>query len=1059
MQIRALFSRPTRNALRVNLILSLFALTCGGALLVPTTNVRAQEPTATPAPQTQGQQQRLVESVDIVGNRRNRKEDLLYYVQTRPGDPYNKEQVQRDYQALMNLGLFDKLSSRVLEQNGAKGGVNVIFEVVELPIIRDLTFEGLKDISDADVLKAFREQRIGVSKEATYDPVKVNNSIRVIKELLAARGYPNATVNVTKDDVSRTSIALKYNVDQGVRVRVAEIDFTGAQHFSNKQLRGSMKYVKETGLFTRFRSQDILDPEKLEADLKGNVTNFMRSKGYLQARTGDPAVESLGMHKTGLSPLPIVSSTDETLKIIVPVVEGRLYRVGDIKIEGNSVISEQVIRAVIGLNKGDVANGERLGKGLYEDLAKVYGNAGFIQYTYDLEPTFRDDPNNPNEGIADLKITIEEGKQFTLRRLEFIGNTFTRDNVLRREVLLNEGDVYNQGLLEFSVTRLNQLGYFDPIDKDKDVEKKQNEEQGEVDVNIKVVERGRQQISFNGGVSGIGGSFFGLQYSTNNLLGRGESLSFDASVGNRQRSFVFSFTEPYVKNRPVTVGFSVFTQSLQFFGEGTLLSQNTSAINGALSSSGLISTTDFLTTSSENLFTQVSTGASVFASAPLSEFYKKRRFTQFSRIGLSYSISRTSIKDPEVNAQGNASTFIPVIYRQPNIITSRITPTFVYDSRDYRGGTNIDATSGKQISLGVALAGLGGDVRTYEPTLSYIQFIPVRHKRTRPEVFGFRLLAGYVGSFAITDKVREAQATSLSYINGVPVFERFFLGDEFTVRGYNVRSITPFAPVDNYIASRNVIVAQNATGTPVAAPNIPTTLAQQIAALGTFTGVTGANVFQLSRSFTATGGDTQLLGNFEYRIPLFGPVQAAAFIDVGSTYNLRKLNDQIYSSQFLADQPFIGNCCYSIRNSLLAGSLNAFTAANNPQIAITPGGALLLRDGRLASQEEYVNALGGATNPITGLPVGFDPIFLRGDVQTNTAVRLSQSIFSDLLGNVRSSAGMELRVQLPVVNVPLRLIYAYNPNARTGVIGDISGAPFTLQEKRNVFRFSIGRTF
>src|SRR5205807_4418431 len=289
---------------------------------------------------------------------------------------------------------------------------------------------------------------------------------------------------------------------------------------------------------------------------------------------------------------------------------------------------------------------------------------------------------------------------------EFTGNTFTRDNVLRREVLMNEGDIYNQNYYEFSITRLNQLGYFNPIDKDKDADFRTNEEEGLVDVTIKVSEKGRQQISFNGGLSGIGGSFFGLEYSTNNLFGRGEVLSLNLAAGNRQRSFQFSFTEPYIRNRPITAGFTLFAYSQKFFGEGTFLSQNTSAQQG-LSGSLL----DFLNTSEENLFTRNSLGASLFLSAPLSEFYRKRPFTQFSRIGLSYQLARSSVKQPVVNTTGTAEQFIPVIYSQPNILSSRVTGSFVYDTRY----GSIDPTAGRPLSLRLGLAALGGDGSTFEP--------------------------------------------------------------------------------------------------------------------------------------------------------------------------------------------------------------------------------------------------------------------------------------------------------------------------------------------------------
>ncbi|HEY5884758.1 MAG TPA: outer membrane protein assembly factor BamA, partial [Pyrinomonadaceae bacterium] len=976
-------------------------------------------------------QQRLVESVDITGNRRLRKDDILYYVQTRPGDPYNEQQVQRDLQAIIALGFFDKTATRVLTEVGARGGVNVIFEVRELPIIRDLQFEGLSSVPESDVLKAFRERRVGISKESIYDPVKSRNAVRVLKELLAAAGHPNATVEERTDEVSATSTALTYVINEGDRVRVMDIQFEGNQIFSDGSLRGSMKLVKEAGLISRFRGQDILDRQKLDYDLR-NVDNYMRSKGYLQARHGEPRVESIGRKRTGfpILPLPFISSVDEGLRVTVPIVEGKLFRIGEMKIEGNSIFSEDTIRQVIGLNKGDVANGEKIGKALFENLKKYYGQQGFIEYTAEPSPTFKDNPAKPEEGIVDFLITIEEGKQFSLRRLEFLGNTFTRDNVLRREVLLNEGDIYNQTAWEYSIIKLNQLGYFDPIDKDRDADFRTNDEEATVDVNLKVSERGRQQISFNGGLSGIGGSFFGLEYSTNNLLGRGEILSINLSAGNRQKYLQLSFTEPYIKNRPITAGFSVFGYTQKFFGEGTFLSQNLEAQQG-LSGSQL----DFLNVSDENLFTRTSYGASVFASAPLSEFYRKRQFTQFSRVGVSYQFSTSSVTDPPVNEDpANPSAFIPVVYQQPNIITSRVTGSFNYDTRN----ASIDPTQGRELSVQLALAGLAGDVRTYQPTLTYSQFFPVRRKRSeRPEVFGFRIIAGTVGSFATTAKVREAQ--SLAFVDGVPIFERYFLGDEFSIRGYNVRSISPLAPLDTFITSQNVVIATNPAETPQVVPNLPASLAN----VGVFTGFSGSNVASLPRSFTPIGGDTQLLGNFEYRIPVIGnTVGLAAFADIGSSFNLRSKSDQFFSSSFLNDQPFLSTVglipCPRSPSGFEFPSLSTLAACNaNPELALVgaPAG-LVLRDNRLITTAELENARNnGPFDPVTGLPFGFQKVFLRGEAQTNTAVRLSQSLFAKL-GDYRASLGMEVRVQVPVINVPFRLIFAYNPKARENQVID-----------------------
>ena len=1008
----------------------------------------AQEPQAAPA-----SSQQLVEEVNITGNRRNRREDLLFYIQTRPGDPYNEEQVSRDFQTLMNLGFFQRTESRVTTEQGPRGGRLVTFEVKELPIIRDLQFEGLSSVTESDVLKTFRERRVGIQKENVSDPVKQQAGVRVIKELLAARGHPEATVEIRREEVSATSEAITYVIDEGDRVRVVDIQFTGNEHFSDGELRGSMKYVKEAGFISRFKGQDILDPEKLEADLKGNVSNYMRGKGYLQARTGDPIIEGLGPRRTGFPiPLPLLSSTDEALRITVPVIEGRLYRLGEVKIEGNSIFSEQVIRSVIGLNKGDVASGERIYKSLFEELKKLYGRAGFIQYEADPEPTYKDSPTNPQEGVVDYTITINEGRQFTLRRLEFAGNTFTRDNVLRREFILNEGDIYNQDYVEYSVLRLNQLGFFDPVDKDKDVDFRQNEEEGLVDVTVKVIERGRQQISFNGGISGIGGSFFGLDYSTNNLLGRGESLALQFAAGNRQSSFVFSFTEPYIQNRPITAGFSVFAYSLKFFGEGTFLSTNTAALQG------LSNQIDFFNTSDENLFTQRTLGGSVFATAPLSEFYKKRPFTLSTRVGLTYSLSQTSTEDPEVNNDPtDLQNRIPVIYEQTNITTSRVTPTVVYDSRDVRG---VDAINGQQLQFALAFAGLGGDVRTYQPTVSYQRFFPVRNKRaTIPHVFGFRILAGHVGSFAITDTVRQAQERSISFINGVPIYERYFLGDEFTIRGYGPRQISPIVPLEQFVTTQNVVVATNPTGAVTAATRLPEL--DRFASLGVFTGTGGTNPRLITRGFQPIGADTQLLGNFEYRLPIFGPVSAAAFVDIGTVFNMRQGGDQIFSTTFQPDDPFLATigfipCPAAPPFGIAPASISALAAcADNSQLAFSLAGGLVARDGRIVTREELDNARRVGPVGLDGLPFGFQSVFLRGEAQTNTAVRLSQAAF-DKFSDFRSSLGVELRVQLPVVNVPFRLIYAYNPQARRGLNDQV---PLVFNEDKQVFRFSIGRTF
>jgi outer membrane protein insertion porin family len=307
----------------------------------------------------------------------------------------------------------------------------------------------------------------------------------------------------------------------------------------------------------------------------------------------------------------------------------------------------------------------------------------------------------------------------------------------------------------------------------------------------------------------------------------------------------------------------------------------------------------------------------------------------------------------------------------------------------------------------------------------------------------------------MSPKVRSAN--SLAFVDGVPIYERYFLGDEFSIRGYPPRGISPFTPLDFFVTSRNVLLANNDLGTPVPVPGLPAALAN----IGLFTGPTGSNVAKLTRVFTRTGGDTQLLGNFEYRIPLIGKaVSSAIFADIGSSFNIRTNGDQTYSSEFLADRPFLDTIgsipCPRFSAGFAPVTLSTLVLCNYPAFAVSPFLSLVARDGRIVSQAELEAAQTGQISQVTLLPFGFQPVFIRGEVQTNTVARLGESKFAKI-GDFQTSVGAEIRIQVPVLNVPFRLIYAYNPRARQDQF--IEGFPFIFNEKKRVFRFSVGRTF
>src|SRR5262245_28159753 len=367
-----------------------------------------------------------VEQVLIRGNRRIPESTIRIWLSTREGDPYNPTQIDRDLRALLAQGHFD--DAKAFAEDGTRGGKIVTFVVKEHPLILDIKYERLKSGQNSKVLEEFRKRQIGLSKDTQYDPVKARRAAAVIKQLLADEGRPEAKVTPITEDISQTAVALTFKVEEGPRFRVAKIEFDGNTVFSDGKLRKGMKYVKEASIWTTFSSKDIYHKEKLDVDLNRLRALLYADNGYLRVRFGEPKSEDIG--NVG-SWVPIFGHKGRGLKLSVPVDEGRQYSAGEIKIEENTEFTAEEIKGVLGIKTGKIVKEYSVVQKGMDNLKKLYGSRGYIQFNSNFNPDFKDSPTETGKGVVDLTFTMEEGKQYNLRRLEFIGNTFTRDNVLR----------------------------------------------------------------------------------------------------------------------------------------------------------------------------------------------------------------------------------------------------------------------------------------------------------------------------------------------------------------------------------------------------------------------------------------------------------------------------------------------------------------------------------------------------------------------------------------------------------------------------------------------------
>jgi outer membrane protein insertion porin family len=862
-------------------------------------------------------QQEVVSNIDIHGNRRIPAETIRARMMTRPGDVYDPAALERDFNSLWNTGYFEDL--RFEREDTAKGVLLHVY-VKERPTIREINYDGLHAVSQSDVLDRFKERKVGLTKESQYDPTKIKRAEVILKELLAEHGRQFASVRAEVRPIPPSAVGVTFIVKEGPKVKVGRISFQGNRRLGSRYLRSSMKNLRPIGIphsiFLENLISKTFDATKLSEDTE-RVRDAYQRKGYFKALVEDPKTQ-IRDSGSGLRVPFWGRGGGKSMDITVPVEEGERFRLSGITFTGNKAITNTtILRKQFAMKDGDVFNTDLVRKGL-ENLRKAYGQLGYIKFA----PVPNTKIDDEKRTVA-LSIDLDEGKPYSVRRIEFQGNTTTRDKVIRRELAIEEGQVYNTQLWDLSLLRLNQLNYFESLKPEEATERTLNDQDGTVDLTLKVKEKGKNSISLTGGVSGLAGTFIGFGYSTNNLFGLGETLSFNANIGNLSRDISLSFVEPYAFDRPLQLGGSVYHSRYDY--------------NQAKQTSALLNQTLNLPQNVLNTlqnFRQSSTGFTLSAAYPL------RR--SFKRIGISYGYDRSSI---QTFSDASQQYFNFLAFRNisgPNaltgIVTSKITPNFSVNTIDSPSRPH----QGHSFYVATEFAGIGGNVKDVRPIVEYKQFIPMKGLRPLSrgranegrQTLGFRVqgsfLTGYGGLAA-------------------PPFSRFFLGGDNDIRGFDVRSITPYAFITNKV---NVPLSPQ---TPINPNDL---------SLGF------VNVNLPVQQIVFTGGDTSLVGNFEYRIPIAGPVTLAIFNDIG-------FNGVARASQL----------------ALSATQLNTLSSTQFFCPTLSPGG------------------LGGCAT--STLPPGTLTSQLHVIPGTNWQPRMS--------------TGIEFQIIMPVINAPFRIYWAYNP--------------------------------
>jgi outer membrane protein assembly factor BamA len=797
-------------------------------------------------------------------------ETYLYYIHTKASRPSagawtpwddstTPEALKEDFKQLWDTKFLDNLSIEVTDYpfpNGVTGKL-VAYNIEERQRVKIVDYQGAKHLEQTKIDDKLKEDNAQIRLDSFIDPGMVRKVKKVVLDMLAEKGYQFASVTPVIKPIpgGPKLVNLTFLVDEGPQVKIRDVIFTGNKAMGNFALKRQMKNNKGRTFLSFITGAGSYQEGKYEEDAD-KVVAYYRDHGYISARVGEPSLRY------------IEDSADRKARWVelrVEVTEGERYKVGALSFEGNKVVKSEGLRPLFKIKAGDWYSDKAVKKG-YEKARELYGSAGY--YQFNLIPMTKprggdgapagpaagdtkaadtakpadgavtaDVPAKPAEATAkadaaatpadkpatdagqkpapasaarrggrvappvvDVVLQVEEGKQYFINRIIFTGNTTTRDTVVRREIRLFEEGVFNTEALKYSIKRINQLAYFKPLEGGKDVDVKETPgTENKMDITLKFEEQNRNQLQFGAGVSQYEGFFGTLGFQTANFLGRGETFSVNLQAGSRAQNYQIAFTEPYLFDRAITGGIDVFKRRLEYISQ----------------------------------FTQDSTGGNIIFGFPLKDF---------TRMFLNYSYEHTKVvdlnpayQDPQLIANNPYLADSLLLGSGGARTISKIVPSIVRNTVD----SPITPTTGKRYTVSVDLAGLGGDTNFWKPNIEGVWYF----QQTKRTSFGFRAQGQYISAFSGSKEL--------------PITEKLFAGGEYSVRGFDIRTIGPRA-MTTVPPSYNGLTF------------LPALMAGQVSLDS-----------QQVDSGLVVGGNKMLLFNAEYLISIAGPVRLVLFYDAG----------------------------------------------------------------------------------------------------------------------------------------------------------------------------------
>ncbi len=483
-------------------------------------------------PSSSGFEDETIIRIDIVGNKRIETELIKINITSKVSEPISSETVREDIKRIYKLGFFEDVSA---ETEKTTEGLVLIYRVKEKPIVVDLRVRGNKEVKSDDILGVLdlKEGRI-------IELDKVKKNLETIQKLYSGKGFFGTEVDYSIEPKGEGTVSITYDIKEGKEAYIKEVKFIGNNEIKTKEIK-KLIFSKPKYFFSFATKRGLYKREEIENDTD-RIRVLYLDKGYLDASVGKPEIE--------------YSDKKEGFVVTFRINEGKQYKVGDIKFEGDLIVKEEELGNLLKLRSGQTFSRADL-TGDIANLTTFYGDKGYA--FANIEPLLK--PNKENLTV-DLSFNIEKGQEIYVRNIDIVGNTRTRDKVIRREIQIGEQERFSSTKIQAIKPRAFRLGLFE--DNIEVATERVPEKEDQLDVRVKLKERPTGFFSVAGGFSSVETFIFAAQIQESNLFGYGKTLSLSAQIGGVTQLFFLNYQDPAFFDSPWTFDVTVFNTERVF---------------------------------------------------------------------------------------------------------------------------------------------------------------------------------------------------------------------------------------------------------------------------------------------------------------------------------------------------------------------------------------------------------------------------------------------------------------------------------------------------------------